>query len=59
MLHGTYVGSEPGLNGEKALLMPCDGDHWKAQFDDLSLPHDLTHGWTVYPKNLWVLDSKE
>ncbi len=39
------------LKGHTAIIMyGKDGvSHCRAQFDDLDLPENLTHGWTVYP----------
>lgn len=49
--HGEYCdpdGLRPALRGKTALVQE-HATYDAAQFDDLSLPHRLTHGWTLFP----------
>jgi hypothetical protein len=57
-MHGTYIGPLTMLKGKTALLQRSTPDsiHVKAQFDDLSLPHSITHGWTPFHASDFSVD---
>lgn len=48
-MHGKYVGPVQLLRDKTALLLYEPGSFTvHAQFDDLALPAELTHGWQLY-----------
>tara|TARA_R110000787_G_scaffold119104_3_gene230022 strand:+ start:560 stop:907 length:348 start_codon:yes stop_codon:yes gene_type:complete len=50
MATGTYIGDNPKLKDETALLQPQpDGKTVIAQFDNLDLGPELTHSWPSFP----------
>lgn len=56
--HGRYIGPDPDLNDETAILEIVDEATIKAQFDNLSLPMILTHAWPAYPTADWEIDEE-
>lgn len=59
MKHGTYVGSNPQLWGEKALIRK----KWNivlVQFDNMDrLPLSLTHRWVPFNKTDFIYDKED
>ncbi len=57
MLHGKYIGTcEAHLHGEGAMLMRNPDGSLLAQFDNLALPHSLTHNWVCFPARDFEID---
>lgn len=52
MNHGTYIGTEKGLNGKEAMLQVKE-DFVLAQFDDISIGFD----WYEFPITDWLIDD--
>lgn len=49
-----YIDNDPELKGRTALALASNRPGWiKVQFDDLSLPEDITHGWSEYQTELF------
>lgn len=44
-----YIGPIEVLKGKTALINGKAATDVMAQFDDLSLPHEYTHGWKCLP----------
>ena len=61
MVKGTYIGPDPYLKGETALVQKGDAPgEIKVQFDDIvGLPKELTHGWTKYPEEFWEIEDRD
>ncbi len=60
MKHGTYVGPDSKLKGEKALVREDPESKTRgvlAQFDNLDLPKELTHGWASFYAHDFELDK--
>lgn len=51
MARGTYYGPIEKLRGKTALVrtQKDDKENYLAQFDDLSLGNEWTHGWKAFP----------
>lgn len=58
--HGTFIGADPDLKGKTALLHSSgQAGVILAQFDDLSLPMSLTHGWPRFQESLFEIDEED
>lgn len=51
----TYRGAREDLAGKRALFRREFGK-FLVQFDDMSLPQNLTHGWTEFPEEDFILE---
>lgn len=58
MKRGVYIGDNPALKGETAVLRIQD-DHCLAQFDNLRLKRQYTHNWVRLNLNDFILDKEE
>ena len=59
MTHATYVGDNELLKGKTALLQRFTATTVDAQFDDLTLPEEFTHGWKTYKASDFENDSQK
>ena len=57
MLTGKYIGRNHVLFKKTALIIrhPTLARHVAAQFDDLTLPRALTHGWRTFPASHFII----
>lgn len=47
-----YIGPIEVLKGKMAQIQEDKAPGYiQAQFDDLTLPYEYTHGWKIYPVN--------
>jgi hypothetical protein len=54
MNHGTYIGTEKGLNGKEAMLQVKE-DTVLAQFDDIGT--GMGFNWYEFPISDWEIDD--
>jgi len=66
MMTGVYIGPSVLLKGRRALVQACQlhsspyakgGPAWRAQFNDLDLGLEYTHGWRAYPADHFQIES--
>lgn len=57
MKRGVYIGHDPNLKGETAILRPKDGGY-QAQFDNHKLGLHYTHNWVKFSSHDFKLDKE-
>lgn len=58
-IKARYIGNNAWLKGKTAILKNIDymPGRCEAQFDDMSLPSHITHGWRSYETKDWEIIS--